>query len=71
MSNYLVFCFNVYQIKLGEERQVESSEREVSDEQVGMVCSDKARFKYKKSKSNIDMISSLFPVVFTKHSRGF
>jgi len=45
-----VCCFNVYQIKLGEERQVESSEREVSDEQVRMVCSVKAQFKYKKSK---------------------
>ena len=28
-----MYCFNVYQIKLGEERQAESSEREVSDEQ--------------------------------------
>lgn len=46
MSNYLVYCFNAYQIKEGEERQAESSEREVSDEQVGMVCSDKAQFKY-------------------------
>ena len=48
MSHLLLYCFNVYQIKLGEERQAESSEREVSDEQVG-------------TKKNIDMISlSLF-----------
>ena len=40
-----MYCFDVYQIKLVEERQVESSKGEVSDEQVGMVCSDKAQFK--------------------------